>query len=143
MDSCEEYTDRQWLSYLLNRVREEELVEMQYHLATCEACRERMNRMRALAGFLEGSAEKESGIFSSVTFRQVSIFVKRRRWAIGAAVCLFLSAGGYYYWAALPFHKSEIVPVEFRKQPVYESADTLRSFPDSLPVWKEKQNEKK
>lgn len=143
MDTCEKYTDGQWLSYLLNRVGEEEMVEMQYHLSTCDACRERIERMRAFAGFLENPGEKEPSLFSSKIFRLASPLVKKRQWMVAAAMSLFLSAGAYYYWVTFPRQKSQMFPVEFREQPVYESVDTLRSVPDSLPAQKEKQKEKK
>lgn len=154
MDRCEEYTDRQWLSYLLNRVGKEELARMQYHLLTCAACRERLERIRTLAGFLEDmeledaeklvdTEEKETGRQSSFSFKLPRFFGKKEGRALVAGICLFLLAGGYYYASYFTSRPSGPIPVEIREQPVYESVDTLRCAPDSMPDRKEKCNEKK
>lgn len=144
MDTCEKYTDRHWLSYLLNRVGEEEQAEMQYHLQTCPMCRERMRRIRAFNDFLQAPEKNEANEMLSVASGKRHRLWERIRWRLVAAgVGLLLAAGGSYYWVTSLSERPERLPVEIRRPPVYESIDTCRHKPDSLPLAKKKENEKK
>lgn len=144
MDTCKKYTDRHLLAYLLNRMGEEERAEVQYHLYTCAACRERMKRIRAFSDFLEEPEEEQRAAVLPAAAVKKRLRFRGNSWRVVAAgVCLFLAVGGYYYWAASVGGKPDIFPLEIPRQPVYELIDTCRHVPDSLPVGQKKENEKK
>lgn len=138
MNTCKKYSDQQWLAYLLNRTEEQTRIEMQYHLSECVACREQMKRIRSLQTFLEDSGEEAIGWMPPFSATDQKLFrFQKTGWRIAAAiVCLFLSAGGYYYWTSFALHESPSIPTEVRRQPVYESVDTFPHVPDSLPAGK-------
>lgn len=139
MERCDQYTDKQFLDYLQDRMEEDEYIAIQFHLAKCAVCRERMRRMRRLCSFLEEDNAGPSSLPISGRTGQSSWRWKNIWKGIAAVCCLLITIGvGFYYRSEkdrriLPGIRRE-VPVDIRESPTYHSIDTARIHPDSLQL---------
>lgn len=148
MERCDQYADKQLLDYLLDRTGEDEYIAIQFHLAECAVCRERMRRMRRLCSFLEEDTGRSFSLHVTKRTGQ-SLWSWKKSWKVIAAVCclLIMIGVGFYYRfekdrQILPGIRKE-VPVDIRESPIYHSIDTVRSHPDSLRIPKNKKKKNK
>lgn len=112
MNTCNQYSERNFLDYLCDRQDGESLTQMQFHLSQCRECREKLSKLREMSDDLSTTHESISNRY---------LFL---RIAVAAVFVLSFSIMGYYY------QMSDVkeYPVEIKQPPMYNEQD---SVPDS------------
>lgn len=127
--------------YVDGRLKENERLEMEKHLAACGACQLRVNQFRAVAGFLDELPEiKPSAAFDvRVRARVAAEPVKQSWWAwftpsprVAFAASLLLLATvwvGYYSKPQMPFADQKEADAQMMQElPVLEDQDVISNF---------------
>lgn len=137
MSGCNEHKDKLLQDYFLDRLTSEEMGEFQYHLLHCEACRDRLKKMRGMAAGWDDAdlvlnEWPETNRGTNYSFR---IFT---RIAVVAGLALLLIGGGYYFMS-IPADTG--LPIEVNEAPVFHSSDSIAvdsmavdTFVDSIDV---------
>lgn len=128
MDKCKIYRDEMWQDYLLNRLDNEELTKMQFHLLQCACCRDRVKQMRLMIHDMQDSGER----------KEKSKFQVRRLYRMVAVITLLLamSVGGYIW---VRTSSDEEPAVIINSSPIYNTIDSVKNEVDSVTV-KEKRD---